>query len=123
MQVRFRGYLTIVIVIAACGVASAQDSSKEPQIEVKVVKYEGLTDVVKQHKGKVVVVDFWTTNCGPCIKGMPQLVRLQEKYGKQGLVAILVNLDEDAQKPEIQKQVKDRLRKQKANVTNLVLDE
>lgn len=40
------------------------------------------------YAGKVVILDFWATWCGPCKNGMPDLVALQEKYGKDGLVIV-----------------------------------
>ena len=38
--------------------------------------------------GKVYVVDFWATWCGPCIASMPHLSKLQDEYKDQGLVAV-----------------------------------
>ncbi len=46
-----------------------------------------------QFKGKVVVVDFWATWCGPCVEEIPGYIALQEKYGKDGLVIIGISLD------------------------------
>ena len=49
-------------------------------------------------KGKVVVVDFWATWCGPCIQEIPGYIALQKKYGKDGLV--IVGVSEDQKGPE-----------------------
>ncbi len=47
-----------------------------------------------QFKGKVVVVDFWATWCGPCKHEIPGYIALQEKYGKDGLVIVGISVDQ-----------------------------
>lgn len=49
-------------------------------------------------KGKVVVLDFWATWCGPCKAASPYLDALQKKYGKDGLVVIGANGEDPVEK-------------------------
>lgn len=49
------------------------------------------------HRGKVVVLDFWATWCGPCIRAMPTLMEVTEAYADKGVVFAAVNLQEGAE--------------------------
>jgi|tagenome__1003787_1003787.scaffolds.fasta_scaffold20912603_2 thiol-disulfide isomerase/thioredoxin len=49
-----------------------------------------------QLKGKVVLIDFWGTWCGPCVAKLPTTQALHEKFAKDGLVVIAVHSSQDA---------------------------
>ena len=44
------------------------------------------------YRGKVVYLDFWASWCGPCRQSFPWMNEIQEKYGKEGLAVIGVNV-------------------------------
>lgn len=51
-------------------------------------------------KGKVVYIDFWASWCGPCRQSFPWMKAMHDKYGKDGLAIIAVNLDQERPKAE-----------------------
>jgi|SRR5450755_218708 peroxiredoxin len=53
---------------------------------------------LQEQRGRVVMVNFWATWCGPCRQEMPQLDRLYQKYKSSGFVLLGVNVDDDAMK-------------------------
>jgi thiol-disulfide isomerase/thioredoxin len=53
---------------------------------------------LSQYKGKVIVIDFWATWCGPCKVEIPHFVEFQEKYGKAGLQIVGISVDDTADK-------------------------
>jgi thiol-disulfide isomerase/thioredoxin len=47
------------------------------------------------YRGKVVLLNFWATWCGPCVEEMPSLERLHQALGPEGLAVVTVSTDED----------------------------
>lgn len=46
-------------------------------------------------EGKVILVDFWATWCAPCVKAMPKLQALHQKYSGRGFTVLGISIDED----------------------------
>ncbi|MEZ5948990.1 MAG: TlpA disulfide reductase family protein [Planctomycetaceae bacterium] len=61
---------------------------------MKAAQWHEVQAELAKHKGKVVVLDLWSTWCAPCVRELPHLVALQKKHPEQ-VVCISVNLNFD----------------------------
>ncbi len=52
-----------------------------------------LEKILAQHRGKLILIDLWASWCGPCIKEMPHLKQLREKYAEDKIVFLPISLD------------------------------
>ncbi len=79
-----------------------------PDFEAK--RLDGSTFRLSDYRGKkAVLIDFWATWCGPCIKEIPMLKSIAETYRDQGLEVVGVSLDRD------EKALRDFVKKEKLN--------
>jgi thiol-disulfide isomerase/thioredoxin len=75
-----------------------------------------LNELIGTYKGKVVLVDYWATWCGPCVANFPHTVELAKKHKADGLATIAVSFDLFEDEPK----VRDFLVKQGADFDNLI---
>ncbi len=50
----------------------------------------------KDYRGKILIIDFWASWCGPCIAEIPHLKKLYENYKDKGLEILSVSIDKDS---------------------------
>ena len=67
-----------------------------PDFSIKNLKGENVS--LQNLRGKVVLIDFWATWCKPCVKSMPELQTLHEKYAAEGLAVLGISIDEQGAK-------------------------
>ena len=61
--------------------------------DFKLEDLDGTWVNLKSLRGKTVLLDFWATWCGPCLRAMPHLQKLHEEFGDQGLVIVGINAE------------------------------
>jgi peroxiredoxin len=82
------------IAIAAIA-ALASLTLTRPAPEVKFSALSGESFSTSELRGKVVLVNFWATYCGPCIKEMPKVVDAHRKFSARGYETIAVAVRRD----------------------------
>ncbi len=91
--------LTVLMAIAIAAPALSMQAASNGPADLKTLPpinlqdFDGKTVPAEKFKGKIVVLDFWATWCGPCLAEIPALNRLQEKYGEKGLKVVGVTMD------------------------------
>jgi peroxiredoxin len=70
---------------------SAPDSAGAPDFSLPAL--DGTTVRLSDYRGKVVLIDFWSTTCNPCLAEMPHIVDLYKKQKDRGLVVLAISRD------------------------------
>jgi peroxiredoxin len=95
LTARYMTLLTIFMALTFSGCSKDNEKTEvkaiAPNFTLKALTGEEIK--LSQYRGKVVLLDFWATWCGPCMQSIPELVRIQEKYKDKGLVVLGVSMD------------------------------
>jgi len=81
---------------------TATDKSENriaPDFELKTL--DGRAVKLSVFRGKVVVLNFWATYCGPCRVEMPWLIELYKQHRSQGLEIVVVSMDDDSEHQQV----------------------
>jgi peroxiredoxin len=82
-----------VIVIAVSAYLIVAQKSVAPALSL--MTYQGEKLELKALRGKVVLVNFWATDCSTCIKEMPALIETHRKYAAQGYETVAIAMSYD----------------------------
>jgi thiol-disulfide isomerase/thioredoxin len=88
--------LLILPLLLFCCAANAQlPNISDPRVHIKLPTVKGDSLSLVSFKGKVILLDFWASWCGPCRSSNRQLVKLYAKYKVKGFEIFGVSMDEE----------------------------
>ena len=94
----------IMAVLCSCSASSstkaASKASKErkPAPEFTLTDANGSSVKLSDYRGKVVLLNFWATWCGPCTLEIPWFIELEQQYKSKGFEVLGVSMDDDGWK-------------------------
>ena len=81
-----------VLLCASVGVAQVKIGNTAPSFAIKTT--DGKRIALSEYQGKVILLNFWATWCGPCQTEMPRFVRFQREYSARGFQVIGISMDD-----------------------------
>jgi len=88
--------ISMMVLLSSNSYASETIKGKAPNFTLK--SYAGSNQKLSEFRGKVILLNFWASWCGPCRQEMPLLNSLHKKYKKLGFTVIGINVEEDLRK-------------------------
>lgn len=83
------------LAILSLSALQAQPGTGKKAPDIALPNSAGIIRKLSEHEGKVVLVDFWASWCGPCRKTNPALVKLYAKFKNDGFEIFGISIDDD----------------------------
>lgn len=93
LDLRAAGAALLVLLLATAASPSAEADEAYPALAP--VTADRLDALVAERRGRVVVLNYWATWCGPCRREFPELAKLRDYFSKDELAVVSVSLDFD----------------------------
>src|ERR1700693_2013146 len=92
-KIIFRAAVSCALILAALfAYAVPQTKERAPRFNAKTMDGESVTN--ETTKGKVVLLEFWTTWCPYCFTEAPFVEKINQEYGDKGLLVLTINVGE-----------------------------
>jgi peroxiredoxin len=87
--------ISLALAWALAGTGCAKKSRAKAAPEFSLKDANGKTVRLADYKGKVVLLDFWATWCGPCKIEIPWFMEFENQFRNQGFAVVGISMDED----------------------------
>lgn len=77
---------------ASVAIAQVKVGDPAPAFAIKTIDGKNLS--LANYEGKVVLLNFWATWCGPCQTEMPRFIRFQREFGAKGFQVVGISMDD-----------------------------
>ena len=88
-----RSIVLLFVLLLVSSLQAAVNVGDTPTLQFKSVQGEQIN--LSALRGKIIIVDFWATWCGPCMAEAPHMVQINQKYKDKGLQMIGISLDQN----------------------------
>jgi thiol-disulfide isomerase/thioredoxin len=95
MRIRIGVAALLLGVVAAVGVSVVGAPQTQALHDPQIIDVQGYQELVRQYRGKPLLINFWATWCEPCRDEYPMLNELAKEYAPKGLRVVGVNSDQD----------------------------
>ena len=97
--------LVFVLALAGCSKSKQEieanmppDSKRQKAPEISLKDADNNTVTLADYKGKVVLINFWATWCGPCEAEIPWFIEFEQKYKGRDFAVLGISMDDDGWK-------------------------
>jgi peroxiredoxin len=90
--------IALALLLAGCSKTSKLDAGRKQAPNFSLKDAAGNPVNLADYRGKVVLVNFWATWCGPCEVEIPWFIEFEQKYKDQGFAVLGVSMDDDGWK-------------------------
>lgn len=86
--------------------AVAEPSQPAPQLNFSLPDLADKPQSVTQWQGKILIINFWATWCPPCLKEVPEFIKLQDEYKDKGVQFVGIAIEEKQSVEDYLKRIK-----------------
>ncbi|MGI9072037.1 MAG: peroxiredoxin family protein [Bryobacteraceae bacterium] len=91
----------VVVILSSCSAESSTNAAGKTSKERKAAPEFTLTDAngssvkLSDYRGKVVLLNFWATWCGPCTLEIPWFIDFEQEFKSRGFEVVGISMDDD----------------------------